>query len=392
MEKTADELVDAVHKIGPRLRELGEVADRDRRLPHETIDLLREQGFLRLWAPRSLGGLEIDPVTHARIQEEVSRYDSAAGWALMVMSATAWWCSRLPDEGCAEIYADGPDVLGTAAFSPPIEAVAVEGGYRITGRRPFASNCNACSWLWMTATVMDRGEPRTVDGNPVVIIPFFRAEEAEIGDTWHTLGMRGTDSNDIAVNDLFVPESRTLVIDPAAPRGSHHRGPLYRYPAMGLLGAFLSPVALGVGREAITEVIDIATGKTPFNSTTTLRERAAAQARIGRAEAILRSSRSMLYELLDEQWKRSLAGVDATIEQRAELLMAAVHAMQSATQAVEFAFSTAGTTGIYQRSRLERLFRDAEVLKQHGFVNESRYETVGQVLFGLPPDMGFLYL
>jgi alkylation response protein AidB-like acyl-CoA dehydrogenase len=220
MQTAVDESVlDEVHKIGPRMRELGEVGDRERRLPDEAIELLRNAGLFRLWTPRSFGGRELDPVSHARAQEEMSRYDSAAGWAMMVESAGAWWPSRLPDEGAEDLFAGGPDLLSAVAFYPPVEAHPVDGGFRISGRRAFASNSGPATWLWMTALVMDGAEPKMVGGNPIAMAVFFPAGEAQIHDTWHTLGMRGTDSNDISVEDVFVPERRTFVLDPNGPIG-----------------------------------------------------------------------------------------------------------------------------------------------------------------------------
>lgn len=391
MRITVDEtLLDTVHKIGPRIRELGDAGESARRLPQETFELLREGGFLRLFAPRSLGGLEVDPATHTRVMEELARYDSATGWVLQGASSSAWWFSRLPAEGAREIYADGPDILATAAFSPPIEARPVEGGYRVTGRRPFASNCSDSRWLWMTALEMDGDAPRMVNGAPVAMAVFFHTEEATIHDTWHTLGMRGTNSNDIEAADLFVPDRRAFVLDPNGPIGPDYTGPLYRFPAMGLVGVFAAPVLLGIAREAIGELLDTAQGKTPFNSTTTLRERASAQARVGLAEATLRSARALLFDEIDEAWRRTCAGEVISLEQKADLFLAGVHAHQSAARATDLMYSAAGTTGIYERSRLARLTRDAQVIRQHGFLSESRYETAGQVYLGLPPDLGFL--
>src|SRR5688572_7227690 len=110
--------------------------------------------------PRSLGGQEVDPVTCARVIEEVAKYDSAAGWALQAGNSVAWWCARLPDEGAEEIYADGPSSLIAGAFHPPQRAQAVEGGYRVTGRAPLASNVHDSKWLFLTAVVMQGEEPR----------------------------------------------------------------------------------------------------------------------------------------------------------------------------------------------------------------------------------------
>lgn len=389
MKLNVDEtLVQAASGIGRVVRAHGEEGERERRLSKAVFDALAEAGFLRLYVPASLGGLEADPVTVARVIEEVASADSAAGWAVMVANAVAWWARALPDEGPEEIYAEDPNAFIATAFHPPVTAIEVDGGYRLSGRAPLASNVHEAPWLMLTALITDDGQPRMIDGAPVTIGAIFRTHEAEITDTWHAMGMRATDSNDVAVTDLFVPAARTFVFNPEFEHGRHYRGSLYRAPALGPALAAWTPVALAIARRAIDELTAIAQGKTPFVSTTTLRERASAQVKVGRAEALLRSARMLLYGTLGEAWERTLAGEPSTLLHKIELLMASVHAVQSAAEVVELMYRAGGTTGIYTRSPLQRHFRDIQVLRQHGFLSESRYETVGQVLMGLEPDLG----
>ncbi|MDQ4098281.1 MAG: acyl-CoA dehydrogenase family protein [Actinomycetota bacterium] len=385
-----DELVESVGGIGPVLRHNSGEGERARRLPAATLEALREAGFLRLYVPESLGGLETDPVTCARVVEEVAAHDSAAGWAVMVANSVAWWCRALPTEGPEEIYADDPDAFIATAFHPPVAAAEVAGGYRLTGRAPLASNVDDAPWLMLTALVMDDGEPRRVDGSPVVIGAIFPTREARIEDTWHSMGMRGTGSNDVSVEDVFVPAARTFAFDPAFEPGRHYRGSLYRAPALGAALAPWATVALAVARGAIGELCQLAQGKTPFVSTIPLRERPSAQAKVGRAEALLRSARLLLYDTLAEAWARTLRDEQSSLAQKSDLLLASVHAVQSAAAAVELMYLAGGSTGIYARSPLERHFRDVEVLRQHGFLSDNRYETSGQVLLGLPPDLGLV--
>ena len=120
-----------------------------------------------------------------------------------------------------------------------------------------------------------------------------------------------------------------------------------------------------------------------------------AQAKLGLAEAMLNSARAYLYERVQARWEQVLGEDSVSIEQKAELLLAATHAMQTSAKVVELMYGVAGISAIYSRNPLERHFRDIQVLKQHGFYSESRYETVGQVLFGRaarPGLCGFLGL
>lgn len=386
------DLVSVARELGPVLRANAQRSDRDGRLPTESVNAMRDAGLFRLYVPRALGGLQVDPVTHARVQEELSRHDSAAGWMLQATASSAWWCSRLPTETAQEIYGDDPDQVLAVSFAFPYEGVPVDAGLRLCGQRPFASNVSDASWIWVTSLTMENGEPVTVDGSPMVRAAFFPASQAHIVTTWDTLGMRGTDSNDVAVEDLVVPLRRTFRIGIDHTPGPLYDDALYRAPAMVVVGSYIPAVALGIARDAIDEFVALAQGKTPFSSATTLRERATAQAKLGRAEGLLRSARSYLYDRIGWGWEQTVAGVELTLEQRAEMLLACVQAISAAAQAVDLVYSAAGTSAIYKRGRIEQHFRDANVLRQQGFVSESRFETVGQVQLGLPPELGFVAL
>lgn len=388
----AGDLIEAARALAPVLRGNAERSDREGRLPATSIDAMRQAGLLRLYVPRPLGGLEIDPLTHARIQEELARHDPAAAWLLQAVSSSAWWCSRLPTEAVEEIYAGGPDQIISVSFAVPVDAERVGGGLRISGQRALASNVSDASWIWLTAVTKVDGEAESVGGQPVTRAVFFPASDATVVPTWDTLGMRGTDSNDVAVDGVHVPEHRSFRIGVDHTPGPLYEGPLYRAPATVTVASYVPNVALGAAAAAIDEVVELASTKTPFASATRLAERATAQANVGRAEGALRSARAYLHDRIGWAWEQTVAGAGLTLDDRAEVLLACVQAHAAAVTAVDLMYGTAGTTAVYKRHRLERLFRDVQVLRQQGFVSESRFETFAQVRFGLPPDLGFIAL
>ena len=328
-------------------------------------------------------GLETDPVTRALVGEEIGRHDSAAAWTLENPLDWAFFCCRLPDEGAEEIYSGGADILIAAQFGRPLKATSANGGYRISGRAPFVSNCYDADWISSTVLV---DEDESAGGEPEMRMVYFRSEECEIIDTWDVMGMRGTGSNDISVTDVYVPRSRTFPMVPDFEPGSHYRGPLYRLPVVGAAASGIPTPMLGVARRALDEVTELARTKTPVASSGLLKERALAQVQLGRAEAILRSGRLLLLDTLSEAWRRCVDGETHSLEQKADLLLAMAHAMSSAVQAVELACSIAGTTAFRASSPLERCFRDVQTMRHHVFASEQRYGTFGQVYLGVPPD------
>src|SRR4030095_14283546 len=177
-------------------------------------------------------------------------------------------CARLPDAGAEEIYRNGPDALIAGPFHPPIQASPVAGGYRLTGRAPFASNCHDATWIARVAMLMDGDAPRlNAGGAPELLLAIVPVDACDIIDTWYVMGMRGTGSDDIALTDVFVPQARTFPLVPAFTPGLHYRGPLYQFSAMGINAATIPSVVLAIAGEALDEVYTLARGKTPFAST-----------------------------------------------------------------------------------------------------------------------------
>jgi alkylation response protein AidB-like acyl-CoA dehydrogenase len=376
-------LIETAKDIAPIIEKYSEDAERERRMSPHVVDALRKSGLLRMMTPRSLGGLETDPVTRALVGEEVGRYDSAAGWTLENPLDWAVFCARLPDEGAEEIYGDGADIVIAAQFGRPLHATSTDGGYRISGQAPFVSNCLDADWISSTILVDPDKRP---DDNPEMRMVFFPREQCEVIDTWNVMGMRGTGSNDITVDNVFVPGSRSFPMMPEFEPGSHYRGPLYQYPLVGTVAAGIPTPMLGVARKAIDAVTDLALTKTPVASSAPLKERSLAQMQLGKAEAALRSGRLLLFDTLDEAWQRCLNGEPHSLEQRADLLLAMSHAMSSAVRSVELACNIAGTTAFRATSPLERCFRDVQTMRHHVFASEARYGTFGQVRLGVEPE------
>lgn len=379
----------AARDVGSIIAKHVETTERNRRLAPPVIEALRAAGLFRLFTPRALGGLEIDPVTFAHAVEEVSSFDSAAAWAFQVNTG-AWWTSRMSPEGVAELYADGPDLMMAASFAPPHRAEEVSGGYRITGRGPLASTIHDSRWALMSAIVFDGDHPRMTAAGPDFISVVMHTTEVEIIDTWDSLGMRGTDSNDIAADGVFVPESRAFRFEPDSVPSAPFDGPLYRMPALAATYPIIAPVALAIASGATRELREIVTTKIPLGSMKTARDRGAVQSAVAEAEAMLRSARLFFYDALTTAWQRAVMQQPFSLEDKADLMLAGTWAVRSAARATDLMHRMGGTNGIYARSRLERHFRDAQTVRHHGFVSDSRLETVGQVYLGVPPEFPFV--
>ena len=230
--------------------------------------------------------------------------------------------------------------------------------------------------------VFDGDKPRLrPNGDQEIRIAYFYPKAlARIVDTWDVSGLRGTGSHDIEVEDLFVPEERTFS---ALDLRARVTGPMNRMHGFDLAGCGFCCVGLGVARAAIDAFVELAQIKVPRSSSELLRDRALVQAKIGEAEAILRSGRALLFDVVGEMWQTAVAARPITERQRADLRLAMTHAAQSAATATHMVCATAGTTSIFTSSPLERFARDAEVVTRHNQLQFVNYEAVGRTVLGL---------
>src|SRR6516162_497457 len=381
-------LLDVVHQIEPVIRAHAADAKRERRLSAPVAAAMRAAGLYRMWRPKALGGLEVDPITAFQILEEVARIDSAAGWNLQLSTAVDALGAWFPDDRAAEIFGH-PDAGFAGGFFPFRRAVAVDGGYRVTGQKPFASGAHEATWFDGLAHVYD-GETERLnkDELPVTIITMCPAADVVIVDTWRTMGMRGTGSHDVVMNDVFVPSRRTTLLAPYDKPGNAYQGPLYKFTVWTAI-CVLVTVPLGIAWAALDELLELARRKTPSYLTTPLRERATVHGVVGEADATLGAARAYLYEALREVWDRALEGHLIHMPGKMKMQQAATFAMAAAAKVVDLVQAIAGTTGVREEHQLQRHFRDVHTLIHHAYASTGRYESVGQYLLDAPIEWPF---
>jgi alkylation response protein AidB-like acyl-CoA dehydrogenase len=370
-----------MRRLGPVIENWRDVAERERHLPRALFEALREAGVFALSTPRTLGGAEVDESTAVEVIEELSRQDGSVGWNAMVASNTAVITSYLAAPALETVYRGGPSTVVAGALLPKGMAVPVANGYRLSGRWTLASGCHQADWLVACSTIIVDGAPRMrPDGRPDVRTLHLPMADCIIHDTWHTAGMRGTGSHDCEVRDVVVPEELTTPIlfdGPRAPRT------LYVKDFAAFAVARVAAVTLGIARDAVESFTHLAKTKTPTVATTTLANQHSVHERVGRAEGLLRAGRALLYETVRSLPYTSTWSEPLEDEQRANIRLAGALAAEHAASAVDLMFNAAGTSAIYETSRLERCFRDIHVATQHINVAPSNVEMVGQYLLGL---------
>ncbi|HEY2514188.1 MAG TPA: acyl-CoA dehydrogenase family protein [Polyangiaceae bacterium] len=367
--------------LAPTIEKWRDAAEQERRLPRPLFEALRQADVFKMSTPLSEGGDETDEVTALRVLEELSRQDGSVGWNAMVASNTAIIASYLSSTALQEVYRGGPSTVTAGALLPKGSAAPTPGGFRLSGRWTLASGCHQAEWMVACSMVMVGGAPRMrADGRPDVRAFFVPMRECEILDTWRTAGLRGTGSHDCQGTDLLVPEERTFAI---LYDGEGERGALFVKDFAAYAVARVAAVPLGIARDAIESFVALAKSKTPTVATCTLAAQHAIHERVGRAEALVRAGRALLYETVRALPYTPTWSSPLTDDQRAAIRLAGAHAAENAAAAVDLMFNAAGTSGVYTSSRLERCFRDVHVANQHVNVAPSNIEMVGQHQLGL---------
>jgi alkylation response protein AidB-like acyl-CoA dehydrogenase len=377
---TAESLLSAASALAPLIREHADAAERDRRAQEPVIDAMARAGVFHMFVPRALGGLEADPATGIRVLEALGSADGSAGWCAMIGSTTGVVSAYLRHDAARHIFGGGPGAVTGGVVAPRGTAETVDGGYRVSGRWPFASGCQHSDWLLGGSFVRTNGEVQKLpSGDPDVHFVFFPASEVEIIDTWHVSGLRGTGSHDMAVNDLFVPSDHTYSV---ATGRALHDGSLYRLSMMGLLSVCVAAVGLGIARTAIDTVREMAQTKVPMGRRNPIADWATGQQEVARAEASLRSARAFVFDAIGDIWETLGNGDTPTNAQRAIMRLSATNAAWGSVDAVDRAYNLGGGSSIYETSPLQRCFRDIHTLTQHVMVAASSYEAAGRALLG----------
>ncbi|MGE0226602.1 MAG: acyl-CoA dehydrogenase family protein [Acetobacteraceae bacterium] len=376
-------VADAI-RLAVAVREARDDAERMRRTPPHLAAEITAAGIYQMYLPRVMGGPEIPPLTAFRVVEELSRVDGSVGWCAMIATAMSQNAARLPTSVGRELAGSPADYRAAGSARVGGGVRAVPGGYRVNGRWNFASGIDNARWLYCTAIMMENDKPcLSAAGKPVLRALWVPREEVTIVDTWSVMGMKGTGSQDFTVEDVFVPEHRSVLSD-AAPAQT---GPLYNRRAWFVtLWTPSAANALGIARGAIDTLRELAQTEASTLSTQLLRDRPAVQARVGEAEAIVQAARAYVFDTVGRVWDAVTAGRDPTNDEVAQARLAITHAMHESVRAVDKVFHAAGTNAIYMHLPLERAFRDVHVAVQHGAALPSYFESAGKVLMGLRPD------
>ncbi len=377
--------IEHARKLGPLIVEHAAESERLSQLSTKVVDAFHETGLFRALLPVQMGGFDLTIAQQCELVEQIARFDGATGWNLAIGSGGPAIANFLAREAFENIFGDRRALVAGSLGPMGNSAAACEGGFRFTGRATYASGSAQATWLVASGVELVNDAPQIVNGIPKFRAGAFPIKFAKILSTWSVSGLRGTGSNDVVFENVFVPESYTFEFP--NPRSAWQTGPFSRIPLMVQLGNVLSAVALGIARHAIDALKELAVSKVPLGTMASLRERPIAQIQLGEAEGTLRAARSYLYGSIAEIWERGGTDEPFDAEVLASARMASVTAGKLAARTVDLVYDAAGISSMQTALPIERCWRDVHAVTQHVTMNTARYEVAGRVLFGLPPGM-----
>ncbi|MDM7957122.1 acyl-CoA dehydrogenase family protein [Blastomonas sp.] len=377
----------AIAMLLPGIAARADEIEAARQLPSDIAQSLAKAGAFNILRPRSLAGLELSPMDMMGVLHAIARSEASAGWCAMIGSTTALNAAYLGHDVAKEIYSDPHSITG-GVFAPMGRADDRGDHYVVSGRWQWGSGSANCDWLSGGAMIFKDGElQRFENGAPYHRMMMFPADQAELLDTWHVMGMKGTGSGDFTVRDIIVPKERSVSLIADTPV---EQGPLYRFPIFGLLALGVASVALGNAAGAMDEIKALARTKKPQGGQRALAERGVVQTDLMRAQAKLGAAEAYLRESVETCWEGAMTRGELSADERALLRLAATFATEAAADVAKTAFTIGGGSAVYMTSTLQRRFRDAHVATQHIATASSVYELVGRVALGLPTDTGML--
>jgi 3-hydroxy-9,10-secoandrosta-1,3,5(10)-triene-9,17-dione monooxygenase len=367
-----------------QLRALAPEADRIRRLPKESVALIKAHGLGRTIQPKSCGGEAHSMRAHVDVISTIAEGCGATGWVFGVGQAHSWMMGHFPRRAQEEVYGSDPNALVSAVIGPRGKAVKrADGTYLLNGFWPFASGCEHSDWLFLGAEVFDESGAKIDEAD--LMLP---AKDVEIKDDWHVAGLQGTGSATVVVKDAIVPAHRYLSLPPwlesEAPTFSVGDDQwLTRAQAIPVLGLCISTAALGIARNALAEFRRVVPGKKIVYTNHISDEWIPTQVALGHAATMIHAAELVLYRIADDIDAYARRGEKMPMELRGRIRMDCSYAVRSLLEAVDKLMINSGASGLSLKGSIQRASRDLHAINMHALLLfETSAEIYGRVLLG----------
>lgn len=346
----------------------------------DIIQKLKQLGVYRALVPKRFGGNEWTPKQFCELIERLSKADGSVGWVASFGMSPAYLGS-LPEATLEQLYKDSPDIVFAGGIFPPQPAEITDEGVLVNGRWKFSSGCMGADIVGVGISPQKGNE---VQGLPrMAVLP---AKQAKVEMTWDTVGLKGTGSHDLVVNEVLVAKEWTFV------RGEPSKlsEPFFKYPSLSLATQVLTVVGIGVAAAALEQFQKLAPAKSSITGGAEIANRPVTQYEFAQAQAEFKAARAWFYGTMQTVWDEVLIGRTPTSEQISDMRLSCTHVSRVCARVARKMQMLAGMTAIYTHNPFSRFVNDTNVVTQHAFMGDATLQNAGLVSFGMKPAPGYL--
>ncbi len=381
-EALGEALIARARAMVPMLQEREGEAIRNRQVSADTIRAFQEAGFFKVLQSRDYGGYALSPRVYCEIARTLAEGCMGSAWVYGVVAVHNWQLALFDPRAAEDVWATDPTTLISSSYMPMGKVTKVDGGYRMSGRWAFSSGSAHCQWVILGANMVAQDG----DGQPEPFNFLLPRSDYEIVDTWHTMGLCPTGSNDIVVDDVFVPTHRVLrerdMFHMTCPGHAVNRSDLFHIPFAQMFNRTVSTTSLGALRRAL-EVFILNTRE---KRATYTGERLASDSAIQEAVADVKLTLNDLELRLESdlsELERRAASRDWPLERRAELGHHTTSMVSKCVEAIDKLMLFSGGKAIYLNNVIQRAFLDIHCARAHVANNPYPYaRNVGALAFG----------
>lgn len=382
-------VLDGVRDLLPTLRERADEAERLRVVPEANIKELEETGFFRLLQPQRFDGYEADPITFYTAVRDIASACGSTGWVSSVVGVHPWQVALFADEAQQAVWGEDTNTRLSSSYAPTGKATLTDGGYRLSGKWSFSSGSDHCQWVLLGALVFN-DEGQVVDFKTFML----PRRDYTIVDVWNVIGLAGTGSNDIVVDDVFVPDAFTLSMGETGqckgPGQEQNTSDLYKLPFHSIFTGTITTPIIGMAMGAYAEHVDMQKART---RAAYLGEKASldpfAAVRIARASSEIDASWALLTQNIREEMEYVARGEKIPLGLRLKVRRDQVIGSQRCIDAIDALFEASGGRALATGTYLQRAWRDAHAGRVHAANDPERaLQMFGAHEFGHKVDPG----
>jgi len=385
LQLSREELIANAADLVPVLRERATKTEELRRIPDETIAELRDAGLWRILRPECYGGYITDFGAMVDVSIELGRGCASTAWVYINLISHNWMLPFWPQQASDEIWGENPDALiGSTLLFPSGNLESVDGGYRFSGRWPYASGIDASDWMMLGSMIQNE------EGKKESRIVVVRASELKVIDTWFVSGLAGTGSIDVACENLYVPDYR--VLNPAITREGYTpgtenlEGNAYRLPLFPFIPHLNTGPIIGIAIGAYEDFINKLHSQTSVYNRSRLAEHTTIQLKIAEAGVLIDTAKLLIRENWMEAHEFIKNGNRSSVSDRARWRRDAAYASRCCVNAVDLIHGVSGATANYLDNILQLRHRDIHAAAHQIHLSwDINAPEFGRVAVGLPP-------